>query len=117
MNMFLSVPAKVLCKKHLLGIHGELHKFMHNWQKKYKIDGYLANNCMEPSQYKRRHDEVAKEMIHRGMNHKSSLKQPDFSYLPQWQQNYKINKQANLHSLLKRCDECKERYIKINNLI
>ena len=108
MRMWLVNPI-LLCNKHLLGEHGELHKFLHNWQKKHKIDGRIAGNAMEPMSYKSRHDELAQEMLNRGMNHKSPLEQPDFSYLPEYQRNYKVDTVASLAMLRERCVNCRER--------
>ena len=107
MNMWMGLPASQLCNKHLIGVHGELHKFLHNWEKQRSMDGYIENNCIEPSSYKQRHDEVANEMLKRGMNYKSPLSQPDFSYLPVWQQNFKVDKEKNKQTLLERCEKCK----------
>lgn len=76
MRMWMVDPT-LMCKKHLLGEHGELHKFMHNWEKRHRIDGRLAGNAMEPLSYKARHDVLADEMLARNYNHKSPLEQPD----------------------------------------
>lgn len=91
----------------MLGEHGELHKFLHNWIKQHKIDGRIAGNAMEPLSYKSRHDTLASEMLRRGMNHKSPLEQPDFSYLPNHQRNYKVDVRANEILISERCKECK----------
>lgn len=106
MRMWM-VPPGELCRKHLLGEHGELHKFLHNWQKKHKVDGRLAINAMEPSSYKARHDALAAEMIKRGYHHGSSLEQPDFSYLPDEQQQFRVDVEQNRKLLLERCESCR----------
>lgn len=106
MRMWLIEP-KLMCKKHLLGEHGELHKFLHNWIKQHSITGRIAGNAMEPLSYKARHDALADEMLARGMNHKSPLEQPDFSYLPVEQREYKVNVRANELLIMERCKECK----------
>lgn len=107
MRMWMLEP-KIMCNKHLIGEHGELHKFLHNWQKKHKIDGRIAGNAMEPLIYKSRHDELANEMIRRNFNHKSPLEQPDFSYLLEAQRNYKVDKVESLALLVSRCNKCCE---------
>ncbi len=103
------VPPEELCNKHLLGEHGELHKFLHNWRKRHRVDGRLAGNAMEPGSYKTRHDELAAEMLTRGMNHQSPLEQPDFSYLPLEQQRFQVDVEANRQLLVSRCKECETR--------
>lgn len=112
MRMWMINP-ELLCKKHLIGEHGELHKFLHNWKKKHKIDGRISGNAIEPLSYKKRHDDLAKEMLHRGYNHNSPLQQPDFSYLPEDQLNYKVDVNLNKDILYKRCETC--RMIKKDN--
>jgi len=107
------VPVQYLCRKHLCGEHGELHKFLHNWRKKHRVDKRIQRNQMEPKSYKTRHDRLAKEMLHRDYNHKSPLDQPDFSYLPEFQQEYKVDIKASLQELLDKCPECRKRYEEI----
>jgi len=108
MRMWM-VPPHLMCDKHLLGEHGELHKFLHNWRKKHAIDGRISGNAMEPLAYKARHDVLAEEMQSRWMVHKSPIEQPDFSYLPLFQLNYKVDIQANKILLVSRCPQCAER--------
>ena len=100
------IPPEELCNKHLLGEHGELHKFLHNWVKQHKVIGRIAGNAMEPGSYKARHDVLAAEMLARGMNHQSPLEQPDFSYLPMTQQAFKVDVAANRWLLHERCEKC-----------
>lgn len=103
------VAPEEMCNKHLLGEHGELHKFLHNWEKKHRVDGRLAGNAMEPGAYKARHDALAAEMTARGMDHKSPIEQPDFSYLPVHQQNFTVDVEANRLLLVARCNACLSR--------
>lgn len=111
MRMWM-VPPEVMCKKHLLGEHGELHKFLHNWRKQHRIDGRIAGNAMEPLSYQDRHDRLAEEMLRRGYNHASPLEQPDFSYLPEKQRGYRVNVEDSLDLLLGRCEECRGRWLR-----
>lgn len=109
MRMWMVNP-KILCKAHLLGEHGELHKFLHNWRKQHRIDGRIAGNAIEPLSYKSRHDELAKEMIERNYKHNSELEQPDFSYLTDEQLNYRVDLEKSLKLLIEKCPACRERY-------
>lgn len=85
MRMWMINP-KLLCNRHLLGEHGELHKFLPSFHKKHKVDGRIYPIVqIELSSYKARHDELATEMLARGFNHNSPINEadlPDFSYLP-----------------------------------
>lgn len=106
MRMWMVDPG-LMCNRHILGEHGELHKFLHNWKKKHSVAGRVADNQIEPLSYKSRHDALAKEMFTRGMNHKSPLEQPDFSYLPNEHLHFKVDVESNLELLYNRCSECK----------
>lgn len=108
MRMWMVDP-KLMCDQHLLGEHGELHKFLHCWCKRHRIDGRIAGNAMEPLSYKARHDELAEEMLRRGFKHESPLEQPDFSYLPSEQREYRVDRQESLKLLRKRCPACAAR--------
>lgn len=103
MRMWMVDP-KILCRKHLLGEHGEIHKHRHNFIKKHKMNGRLGQ--IDPTLMKQRHDELAKEMIRRKYKHESPYEQPDVSYLPEM----KININKSLNDLINRCKDCKELY-------
>lgn len=114
MRMWMVQPQH-MCRKHLLGEHGELHKFLHNWVKKHSIGGRIAGNAIEPSSYKARHDRLAAEMKIRGFNHQSPLEQPDFSYLPQEQQAFRVDIDQSYSLLIERCPDCRRLYNGICN--
>ena len=103
------IEPKLLCNKHLLGEHGELHKFIPSFDKKHRIDNRVSPVVqIELTSYQSRHDELAKEMMSRGMNHKSPLLElPDFSYLPRKQFEAKVNKTISKIDLYKRCNDCR----------
>lgn len=109
MRMWMIHP-KLLCKKHLLGEHGEIHKHRQNFVKQQKINGRISPVVqIEPDFMQRRHDELSEEMIQRGMNHHSPYCQPDLSYLPEEQRLAKADIEYNLRDLSSRCPVCAER--------
>lgn len=109
MRMWMIDP-KLLCNKHLLGEHGEIHKHRHNFVKQHNIKGRLFPIVqIEPISMKIRHDELAQEMIHRGMNHRSPYELPDLSYLPEEFLNRKINLNISITDLISRCEHCKKK--------
>jgi len=110
MRMWMVDP-RFLCRQHLLGEHGELHKHLHNWEKKHSIAGRITGNAIEPRAYKTRHDQLAEEMILRGYNHNSPLEQPDFSYLSKEEYLVRVNRRDALILLTTRCPHCRERYL------
>ena len=111
MRMWMIKP-KLLCKKHLLGEHGELHKFIPSFKKKHRIDNRVSPVVqIELTSYQSRHDELATEMLSRGMNHKSPLPElPDFSYLPTHQYEAKVDKHISKRDLRERCESCRRNF-------
>jgi len=108
------IDPKLLCRQHLLGEHSELHKFIPSFNKKYKINNRVSPVVqIELSNYEKRHNDLAAEMLRRGFNHKSPLTAPDFSYLPLEQYSAKVDINISLQDLVNRCSECKNR---INSL-
>ena len=111
MRMWMIEP-ELLCDKHLLGSHGEIHKHRHNFVKKHKMNGRISPIVqIEPAEMGNRHDILAREMIRRGMNHKSPYEQPDISYLPEDQQNCKVDLEISKADLIERCGNCKGRIL------
>ena len=103
MRMWMVDP-KILCKNHLLGEHGELHKHRHCFEKQYKMAGRMGH--IEPESMESRHDELVVEMKRRGYNHNSPFEQPDVSYLPEML----VDPDDALEDLLNRCEHCRKRY-------
>ena len=65
MRMWMIDP-KLMCDQHLLGEHGELHKFIPSFHKKYKVTNRVSPVVqIELSSYQERHDELAEEMLSR----------------------------------------------------
>ena len=110
MRMWMLDP-KVLCKKHLLGEHVEIHKHRHNFVKKHSIAGRINPVVqIEPLSMETRHNSLVEEMLNRGYKHNSPYTLPDLSHLPEEVRNIKVNKEYNIKDLTKRCIECRERY-------
>lgn len=112
MRMWLCDP-KILCRKHLLGEHLEMHMFIGTLNKGKKIDGFLENNLFEPTSLFQRHEDLKDEMKNRGYNHKSNICESHcYSVLdlPKEKQNWKVDKDMALKELLDRCPECHSRF-------
>lgn len=103
------VPTRMLCDQHLLGEHVECHMFVGTLRRKKKVSGYIERNLFEPKSLNSRHDELAREMLKRGMHHKSALEQIDVDYLPSEQKNAMVDKKASLCELRERCENCRRR--------
>lgn len=103
MRMWGVNPA-LLCNKHLLGEHVEMHMFAGTVRKKISTKGYEETGLVDLSKIRSRHAAIAKEMKHRGMNHKSPMDGIVKGLKGGW-----IDEKANLKELKKRCRECGRR--------
>jgi len=101
------VDPRLLCQKHLLGEHGEIHKHKHNFVKQHSIAKRVSPVVqIEPAAMESRHDALADEMLRRGMNHQSPFLQPDITYLPTFERDAVVDVQNSLNDLSNRCSEC-----------
>lgn len=103
------IDPKLLCDKHLLGSHFELHKAVGNlrhsgkWTMALVKKGYL-----EPQNFKPRHDALATEMQYRNYKHESELDVSGLS-LPKG----KVDVKQSISDLKKRCKECSKRIAEV----
>ena len=96
-----NVNPKILCTKHILGEHVEIHSFLGTIKKGTSVKGYIEKGLLEVHNLKKRHDELKEEMIKRGMNHKSEF--PEFK---SWIEGF-VDSENNINELKKRCEKCK----------
>jgi hypothetical protein len=106
--MWLVNPA-LLCDKHLLGEHGELHKFRHCFVKKQNMSTRINLGQIQVADMDSRHDELATEMLNRGFNHNSPYEMPDISYIPENLRTKKVNFNHNITDLINRCEKCRNK--------
>lgn len=99
MRMWMVDP-KLLCRKHLLGEHVELHMFVGHLQRGRKLGRYTE--LCEPNKINARHAALAAEMTRRGFSHQSSL---SFEYVGHEVGHVDVSK--SLHDLRQRCDACR----------
>lgn len=105
MRQWLCNP-KILCRKHLLGEHVEIHMFVGHINKGKKVTKFLSNNLLEVESLESRHEELVKEMVSRGYKHNS----PFQGLLPHNIPNTKIDKMSALTELVNRCPECQKNF-------
>lgn len=108
------INPKLMCNKHLIGEHGELHKFLPSFRKGVKVNGRFSPIVqIQFKGYLKRHNALAQEMLARGMKHKSPLTNvPDFKKIYPQFYNLKVNKQKSLNALVKRCIVCRQLILK-----
>lgn len=113
MRMWM-VDVSLLCRKHLLGEHGEIHKHKHSFEKGHSIKRRVSPIVqIEPISMQARHDELAAEITRRNYNHKSPYTQPDVSYIKNVE-DIKVDTEISYRDLISRCPECAEK-INIHN--
>lgn len=109
MRMWMISPDK-LCNRHLLGEHGEIHKFRHNFVRGTALGKRISPVVqIEPAAMGERHDALVTEMLRRGMNHHSPYEQPDLSHYPPESIAVKVNVAIAEADLCARCPECRRK--------
>lgn len=103
------VDPALMCRRHLLGEHVELHMLAGHLRCKRQVTGYVAHNCVEPRAIEARHTALMVEMVKRGYRHASPLRQPSIVHLPPAQRTARVDRRAALADLTGRCAECKNR--------
>lgn len=99
------VDPKLMCDRHLLGEHCEMHMFAGCLIKGISIMGYVKGGLVEVDYLMQRHKELAEEMLCRMFNHKSPLIMPS---LLSGAMGY-VDVNANIRELRKRCVKCRKR--------
>lgn len=72
MRMWMVDPM-LMCDRHLLGEHFEIHMFVGCLNKGKSVKGYLEKGLLEIQSLKKRHGKLVREMKRRGMKHNSKL--------------------------------------------
>lgn len=102
MRMWMVDP-KLMCRKHLLGEHVELHMFIGTLVRGVSIRGYVEKNLFEPSSLDARHEELVQEMQARGYKHSSPLPPAPGPV----DLEARIDRKAAAADLFDRCPDCR----------
>src|ERR1017187_1935082 len=99
------VDPTMMCRKHLLGEHVEMHMFVGTINKgivkDFSNSKYVTEGLVEVHSIKMRHEELVAEMTRRGYDHKTNL--PDFKEFVCGS----VDVAASETELGRRCTECK----------
>jgi hypothetical protein len=106
MRMWMVEP-ELMCDRHLLGEHAEIHMLAGSISRKKSIKGFL-HGLVNPNLMQSRHDALVCEMTRRGMRHKSPLATVDYH-----RDCSEISIQDNMRELARRCPRCAESINKI----
>ena len=108
MTRLWNVNPKILCRQHLLGEHSEMHQaagtIANHPHGIAVVKGHAKKGNLDTSLISKRHDELAREMLRRGMNHDSELQSFEDPEIGE------IDVDVNLADLLDRCEDCASRY-------
>ena len=96
------VDPRLMCRKHLLGEHVELHMLVGSMRKGTSLEGFFANRLLETHNIERRHEQLVREMKRRGFQHASPLKN-----VPR-RRGGRVDRRANLVELARRCKQCRQ---------
>ena len=103
-------PVELMCVKHLLGEHVETHMFLGSLKAGRNLLGFFERGLLEPESLLRRHDELAYEIVRRGYSHKSPMDgdvlREALSGLASMQRKARVDRDASLRELVRRCPEC-----------
>jgi len=99
------VDARLLCRKHLLGNHVELHMLAGSIEKGKSLKGFIANNLIDTSLISASHNEIEEEMKRRGYKHNSPL-----CYLDSLGVGH-VDINVSKQELINRCPDCRNRIL------
>jgi hypothetical protein len=98
------VDPAIMCRQHLLGEHKEIHMLVGSIRKGKSLNGYLERGLIEPQGIEKRHEEIVREMLARGYNHKSPLgeisEDTPRGFVPRFDSELE---------LIMRCKKCRQR--------
>lgn len=94
---------RLMCQKHLLGEHFEIHKSLGLIRHGRSVYGWVRKGQVDPITYYARHAQLVFEMMRRGGNHKTDLDTLGL-VLPQGN----IDLEYNKIDLSTRCEKCRE---------
>jgi hypothetical protein len=99
MRMWMVNP-KIMCRKHLLGEHAELHMFVGTIRKGVSLAGYVSRGLVDTTKIVSRHETLAKELWDRGYNHISPLIYIDTLKIGV------VDEANSMAELTRRCPDC-----------
>jgi hypothetical protein len=107
------IEPKLMCRKHLLGEHLELHMLLSSIKKGKKLDGFIDKRIIEPINIYYRHFLIVEEMNRIGFNHKTDIDQIEWLYIAadiilkdEKLYHATVDKNKSISDLTFRCKQC-----------
>ena len=106
-----AVHPKVMCKKHLMEEHNNLHKFVNMIKRDSDLTKYKVNNYLDPKAIPHRHGLLTKEMERRGISHVSPISARDiYTKYMNWNLvRIKLDSYRDVNELYDKCFQCRRR--------
>lgn len=110
MRMWMIDPT-LLCRKHLLGEHTELHMLAGSILRGTSLEGFVRNGLLQVGDIAARHEALAQEMLARGYAHQSPLPdvQDALRGYPAHIQHSTVDRVVSAKALCARCADCAAR--------
>jgi len=98
------LPPKMMCRKHLLGNHVELHMAIGSMRRGRSLAGHIALGQLEVHNIVKHHGRIAQEMLARGYQHLSPMGPAEAKLL--WREG-RIDRAKSRQDICRRCPECR----------
>ena len=95
------VNPRLMCRRHLLGEHVELHMLAASLRRGISLQGYIEKRLVELHHIAVRHARLVRELERRGYRHRSPL--PGLRARRQG----RVDRRGNLRELAGRCAQCR----------
>lgn len=97
-----NVPPELMCDKHLIAEHVEMHMFEGSFRAGKKVAGYIRLGLLDCGYIKSRHDLLAEEMLRRGKKHVTLM-----PVNPTELNDKSVDTTFNIVELGRRCGACR----------
>lgn len=97
-----NIDPTLMCRKHLLGEHVEMHMAKGSIEKNKSLNGFIKNGLLNVGTIKLRHDILADEIKRRGYNHMSIM-----LTFNEGHPTFVVDNAKNKLELCNRCPDCR----------
>ena len=108
MRMWMVNP-KLLCQRHLLSEHCDIHRFISSVRVGHDVRRCLIRAMIDPSKVYQRHAELEEEIAERGGRLNSPLLASECNAYAKWYGSTTINISRSLSDLSNCCIDCQSR--------
>lgn len=110
MRMYM-IDTRLMCKRHLLEEHANIHVLAGLLDNEKAIVRLAHSGAVELRSIVERHDVLAKEMLRRGLYHRSPLRDAPIDHLPPSVRASEADTNAGKLHLISTCPACAKRLV------